>query len=120
MPVRLARDGHHIAIDRRRERAVDRKLRLAGGLALLERGEIEEGKAHRALDLERAPTGEEDRGGVGVDARHRLAAVGRRVGQEIHHGLLVLGCVHYRPIRAIVDLRIRLIQINTRLCPIRP
>ena len=73
--VGRARDRHHAAIDRRRERAVDRDLGLAGALALVERGIIEERKAHRALDLERALARQEYRRGMGVDARHLRAAM---------------------------------------------
>ena len=83
-----ARDRHHAAIDRRRERAVDLDLGLAGRFALLQRGIIEERKTHRALDLERALAGKEYRGRMGVDARDRRAAVGRRSGQKFHDGLL--------------------------------
>ena len=65
--VRRARDRHHPQIDLRRERPVDLKLRLAGGLALLQRGEIQKRKPHRALDLQRALAGQEYRGRMGVD-----------------------------------------------------
>ena len=73
--------GDDAAIDFRRVGRVDGKLGLAGLLALFERRIIEKGKAHRALDLQRAVAGEEHRGRMGVDALHlrcRHGLPGRR------------------------------------------
>src|SRR5215211_2334245 len=66
--VGFARDRHDTAVDFRRIGAVDLKLGLAGRLALLDRGEIEKGKPHRALDFEHALAAEEYYGRVGIDA----------------------------------------------------
>ena len=47
-PVRLTRDRDDAAVDAGRGAAVDRKFGFAGGLALVERGVIEERKTDRA------------------------------------------------------------------------
>src|SRR4029077_3583721 len=51
-PCGIAGNGHDAAVDRGRERAVDLDLGFASGPAFAERGKIEKGKAHGALDLE--------------------------------------------------------------------
>ena len=84
-PVRPARDRDHPPVERGRKRAIDLKLGLAGGLALVERRIVEEREFHRALDLQRAFAGKEDRGRMGVDAGHLLPAVGRGIGEEFEH-----------------------------------
>src|SRR5262249_40061740 len=54
----------------------------------------EKGKAHRALELERAVAGEKYRGGMGIDALDRLAAMGRGVGEQREDRLLALAVIH--------------------------
>src|SRR5262249_60333105 len=52
--IESAGDGHYPTIDRRRKSAIDCNLGFASYPAFLQRGEIEERKAHRAFDLDRA------------------------------------------------------------------
>src|SRR5262249_52432197 len=92
--VLLARDRHHAAVNLGRERPIDPKLRLAGALALGEGRIVEKRKAHRALDLQRAVAGEKYRGGMGIDALDRLAAMGRGVGEQREDRLLALAVFH--------------------------
>ena len=88
--VRLARDPHHAAVDLGRERPIDPKLRFAGAFALGEGRIVQKGKAHRALDLEHALGREEQHGRMRVDALDLVPAVGRGVGEEREHRLLLL------------------------------
>src|SRR6185437_4450037 len=74
--IRLARYREHAPVDRRRVRPVDREFCLAGGLALIERREIEKRKAHRALDLEGPLARQENRRRMRVDASDLRAAMG--------------------------------------------
>ena len=61
------------------------------GLAAGEGRIVEEGKAHRALDLECAVAGQEHRGRVGIDALDRRSAMGRRFGQQGENRFLLPG-----------------------------
>ena len=91
-----ARDRHDPLVDRRRERPVDLDLGLAGGLALFERGIVEKGECHRALDLEGAPAAQKHSRRMGVDPPHRLAAFG--AAEEVQHRLLRrIGLGHLAP-----------------------
>jgi hypothetical protein len=83
-----ARNRDHAAVKLRCEAPIDRDLGLAGGLALVERRKVQEGKTHRALDLEHPLARHEHRRGVGVDAFDLRPAVGRRVGEQRKHRLL--------------------------------
>jgi hypothetical protein len=89
LAVGFARDGHNPEIDFGRIGCVDRKLGVAGLLALGERRIVEKRETHRALDLERTLAGEEHRGRVGIDALYVLAAVGRGVGEKGQNLVLV-------------------------------
>src|SRR5260370_218876 len=79
--VRAPRSREAEAVDLGRERLVDLELGLAGGLALLERGIVQEWEAHGALDLEGAVACEEHRRRMGVDALDRRATKGRTMGR---------------------------------------
>ena len=92
--VGLARDRHDAAVDFGRVGPVDLELRLARLLAQVEGRIVQEGKAHRALDLERARAGQEYRGRVGIDALDWRSAVGRRVGQHGEDRFLGFAFVH--------------------------
>jgi hypothetical protein len=59
LAVGFAGDGHNPEIDFGRIGCVDRKLRVAGLLALGERRIVEKRETHRALNLERTLAGEE-------------------------------------------------------------
>ena len=97
-PIRVARDRHDAAIDIRRIGAVDLELGRAGGLALVEGGKIQEGKAHRALDLEHTLVAQEQHRRVSVDALYLAAATGRGAGEKGKDRLLRLdGLVHPLP-----------------------
>src|SRR5262249_6219335 len=82
------------AVNLGRERPIDPKLRLAGALALGQRRIVQKGKAHRALDLQRAVAGEKYRGGMGIDALDHLAAMGRGVGEQRERRFLALAVIH--------------------------
>jgi hypothetical protein len=83
-------DGDDAPVDVRRIGSIDGKLGLAGRPALGERRIIEKGEAHRALDLERAITGEKHRGRVGVDALDTRAAMGRGTAEKSQHFALLV------------------------------
>ncbi len=87
---RLSGDRHHAAIDLRCEWPVDRKLGLAGGLAPGKRRIIEKREFHRAFDLQHPFAREEHRRAVGIDPRHRLPAMRRRIRQKGKHLVLRL------------------------------
>src|SRR5262249_36529224 len=72
--IESAGDGHYPKIDRGRKSAIDCNLGFASYPAFLQRGEIEERKAHRAFDLERSLSRQEDQSGVSVDTLDRRAA----------------------------------------------
>ena len=83
-----SRNRHHAPVDCGRVGAVDLDLGRAGAFAFFQRRVIEERKPHRALDLEGAWACQEHRGGMGVDAGHRLATVDFRPGEEVEDCLL--------------------------------
>jgi len=89
--VRLTRDRDNAPVNCRRVGAVDGKLRLAGGFAPIERGEIEEWKADSPLDLQGPGPGEKHRRRMRVDAQRPHAAVGAGRTEEIEDGLLRIG-----------------------------
>ncbi len=63
--------------------AIDLDLALASGLALQERREVHEGKAHRAFHLVGVGPGEKDGRAMGVDAPDGLGyAMSRRIGEK--------------------------------------
>ena len=86
--VGTARHRDDAAVKLRREGPVGLDLGEAGGLTLLERREVEEGKADGALDLEGALAGQEHDPGVGVDAVHGDAAISRRTSKKRKHVVL--------------------------------
>ena len=83
-----AGDGDDAAIKARGIKPVNLDLGRASRLAVFQRREVEKGKPHRALDLERTLAGQEHRGGMGVYARDGAAAMRGRVGEEIGDRLL--------------------------------
>jgi hypothetical protein len=96
-PRNRAGDRDHAAVDFRRVGRVHRDLGFAGLLALIERRIVEKGKAYGALDLEGAFTGEKHGCGVGVDALNLVPPMGRRIGEEAEHLLLVLRVLAHLP-----------------------
>ncbi len=91
--IGLPRDGDHAAIDFGRIGRIDRKLGVAGGLALVERRIVEEWEAHGALDLQHLIADEKNRCGVGIDALDRAAAMRGRGGQKGKYLVLPVSCV---------------------------
>src|SRR5947209_18716522 len=87
-PIGLAGDHRNAPMARGRVGTIDLDLGLAGRLALRKRGIVEEWELHGALELERAPAGEEHHGGMGIDALDRRAAMGRRIHEESEDWLL--------------------------------
>ena len=94
--IALPRDRNDAKVDLGRVAAVDRDLVRAHGLSLLEGGEIEEGKAHGALDLVHPLAGEEGHRRMGVDPLDLVSAMRRRIAQESEHGVLRLRDMRHR------------------------
>jgi hypothetical protein len=80
--VATARHRDDATVKLRRKGPVGLDLGEAGGLALRERREVEEGETDGALDLEGALAGQEHDSGVGVDAAHGDPAVRRRAREQ--------------------------------------
>ena len=112
---RLAGDGDDVEVDVGRRALVQLDLARAGPAPLLQRREVHERIAHRALDLVGEIAGEDDDGAMGVDPLNvdvgRIAdrSVGLGIEKERENGLLI--SVHFLavhrvpPIAALIDHR---------------
>ena len=92
-------DGENAAIERRRGASIARDLRLAGGVAAIERAEIHVGIANRALDLVGTLFSEKNDRAMCVDARGRAWAEAARLAHEVERRTLI-GIVERRHARA--------------------
>ncbi len=94
--IGLARDRDDAEIELRCKRPVGFDLCGTGDFSLFQRGEIQERKAHRALDLVGALPGQKHDGRMGIDTAHASAAVRRRSSQKREHAFLgLLGVAHF-------------------------
>ena len=80
--VGLAGNGHDAAVKIGREWSIGLNFGITGFFTFREAREVEKWKAHRAFDFEGTLAGEKHHGSVSIDAIHRMAAMGRPIGEE--------------------------------------